>query len=138
VLRAGPPAYPHVPDFEAPAAWASLKAKLHAPKVLHTAKLRNLRVRLTNATDTDIALAPCPSYALTVFSRHGGGTTGHYGRALPCPYQARIVPANSDVTIRLPNAHYFRRAAAPHGGKVKITFAILGVPPAVAHARVAK
>ena len=61
-----------------------------------------------------------------------------YGHAFPCPYQARIVPANGHVTVKLPPSRFYRRVAAPHGGKVKITFAILGLPHAVAHARVAK
>lgn len=138
VLTAGPRGYPHGPDFAAPPSWKDLTASLHAPKVLHGSKLPNLSVTLTNPTDTDIPLAPCPSYALTVFSRHGGGTAKGYGSAFPCHYQARIVPANSDVTVKLPDSRFYRRGAAPHGGKVKITFAILGVPSAVTHARVAK
>jgi hypothetical protein len=138
VLTAGPPGFPRGPDFGAPPAWKDLTAALKAPMVLHSAKLPNLRVTLTNPTDTDIPLAPCPSYSLTVFSRHGGGTAKGYGSAFPCHYQARIIPAHSHVAVKLPDSHFYRSAAAPHGGKVKITFAILGVPPAVAHARVTK
>jgi hypothetical protein len=138
VLTAGAPGGPRGPDLAAPPAWVGLAATLHAPKVLHGNKLPGLAVTLTNSTDTDIPLAPCPSYALTVFSRHGGGAAKGYGDAFLCPYQARVVPAHAAVTVRLPDSTFYRRGAAPHGGKVKITFAILGVPAAVAHARVAK
>jgi hypothetical protein len=139
VLTAGPPGFPHRPDLAAPPAWSGLRASLHAPKVRRSGDLPKLSVTLTNPTHADITLAPCPSYALTVFNHRGdGGTTDHYGRALPCPYQARVIAANTRVMLRLPHSHFDPQGIARPGHKLTITFAILGVPAAVAHARVAK
>jgi hypothetical protein len=138
VLTAGPPGWPHGADLAAPSDWSGLTASLHAPKVLHGSALPNLSVTFSNTTATDIPLAPCPSYALTVLSRHGGGTAKGYGSAFPCRRQPRVVPADGAVTVRLPDSTFPSQFAAPHGGRVRITFAILGVPSAVTHARVAK
>lgn len=139
VLTAGPPGFPHVPDFGDPAAWAGLKAKLHAPKVRRDGRLPKLSVTLTNSTNTDIPLAPCPSYSLIVSTHQGAAETADdYGRALRCRYQARIVPASSAVTVKLPNSTFDPRGVARPGRKLKITFAILGVPPAAVHRRVSK
>jgi hypothetical protein len=139
VLRAGPAGFPHRPDLADPPAWAGLKASLHAPKVRHDGRLPKLSVTLTNSTNSDIPLTPCPSYSLTVFNHRGeGGTADPYTAALRCPYQARIVSANSAVAIKLPKSSFDPRGVARTGHKVRITFGILGVPPAVTHARVTK
>jgi hypothetical protein len=138
ILRAGAPGIPGQPDLPAPAEWSGLRAKLHLPKVLHSAKLPHLAVRLRNITGHDIVLAPCPAYAIVAFNRRGeGGTAKGYGSSFPCPGHPRVIPAHGAPIVAIPASHYSRRLVAPHGGHVKVTFAIRDVPPASAHARVA-
>jgi hypothetical protein len=139
ILLAGAPGNPGQPDLPAAADWSGLRAKLNMPKVLHSAKLPHLSVRLRNITSHDILLAPCPTYAIVAFNQRGeGGTAKGYGSTFPCHLHPRVIPADGSTIVPIPDSHYPRGIIAPHGGHVTVTFAIRGIPPAVAKARVAR
>jgi hypothetical protein len=138
VLLPGAPAAPGVPDMRPGADWSGLTAGLSMPKVLHSTKIRHLVVTFTNSTDADIPLAPCPTYAIGAGGKRGSGTAKGFGHSLPCPYEPRVVPANGHVHVHLPNSAFFRGAVPNRGGRLTVTFEILGVPPAIAHAHVTR
>lgn len=125
-LRPGVANFPTSPDMWSPPSWAALQDKLAAPAVLHSTLLRHVAVTITNPSNHDIPLAPCPTYALTAFTPRGdGGTTSPYGGTLRCHRQPRVVPADGSVVIRLAPSRY---DVGHHARHLSLTFAVVGLP----------
>lgn len=136
VLTPGAPAAHGVPDMAPGADWSRLTAALSLPKVLHHNTIRHMVMTFANPTAADIALAPCPTYAIGAAGRRGDGTAEGYGDALRCPYLPRVVPGGGRLAVHLPDSTFYRQVVPRHGGRLTVTVEILGVPPAVAHAHV--
>jgi hypothetical protein len=82
-----------------PAAWTSLTAALHAPTSPPYGS--NVSVTLTNDSDTDVPLDPCPRFSLAVDYRYSDGSTtaADFG-LLPCG-AGTSVPAHGHLDLSL-------------------------------------
>jgi hypothetical protein len=136
VLTPGAPVSPHQPSMPPGGGWSDLTAHLSVKPVIHQPLLRRMTITLTNPTDTDITLAPCPTYSLAVGTKHWRETPDPYQSALPCAYQARVVTAHQQVVIPLHDNRFdIPRFAHRHRSRLTVTWAVLDVPQAVAHTR---
>jgi hypothetical protein len=137
ILTPGAPGWPGSQDQAPGAGWGSLTNSLSIPKKVHGSTIHHISVTFANPTDTDVPLAPCPTYGITEYGKRGGGVMGSLGLTLPCPYQARLVPAHGQVTIDLPPVDFWPDDVPERGGRLEVNFAIWGVPPAATHTHVA-
>ncbi len=129
---------PGAPVQTPPPAWSALRARLLLPSSTDGRTLTGIRVRLTNPTAAPIDLSPCPAYALryTVSdNRRGINVSGDGSRG--CATMQSIVPAGGSVLLPVPPVTFHLGPYhALKGSRVKVDWAIAGVPTAMGYVRV--
>jgi hypothetical protein len=140
VLVPGVPGGPTEATLTPPPEWAGLRATLTLPATTDGSTLSSAVVQLENTTAVPIVMSPCADYALDIEnSTAGGSALQGGGGALPCPQSPEVVPANGTISYDLGPQTYDEGdpgGGANEGSTVTASFAIAGIPTALATARV--
>jgi hypothetical protein len=122
-----------------PAAWSGLRVKLRLPGSESRHRIQGMQVLVENTTSQAISLDPCPSYTVVVISHSTGGGIEYdtsSGR-LGCTEPPLTVPPHETRTVALPDREYGSLPHRPQSGtRVRLSFAIAGVPTASGTTRV--
>ncbi len=124
----------------APAAWASLRARLVIPATVPEGPIP-MKVVLTDIGTADVSLsAPCPSYlASLTYPTVAGRGFGGGGTALVATFgdlctHPLVVHPGQPLTIAIPAIHYTPEGPWQVGATLSARWAIAGVPTATSNA----
>lgn len=125
-----------------PGQWAPLRLSLRMPARSTYNVITDIVLRISNPSQQEIALDPCPRLALvTAVHSSNGDEFDSSDIDLPCD-QNPVVPANGSVEFRLPDQHYDEGAPpgkqAPAGARVAVSVSLAYHPTVTAHAGVVR